>query len=106
MNKAKWKKRVAQVLAEESTEPLSWFYCSFADHGGFRGALFMRAKGPTHLIREATKLGINPGGEVMFVKLKDTDPIPDGKYLNRLLDKKTLQEAVGPIVRTDGADVA
>jgi hypothetical protein len=102
----KWKKRVAQVLAEESTEPLCWFYCSFADDDGFRGAIFMKAKGITHFVREATRLGINPGGQVMGVKLADTDALPAEKYRNRLLDKKNLEEAVGAIVRTDGTDVA
>jgi hypothetical protein len=99
-----WRARVATVLAEEEEQPLRWFYASFSE-GRFLGALFMKVKGPAHLSRESFRLGLNPGGQMLAWALKETDPLPEEKYRNRLLDEKTLKEAVGPLMRIDGTTV-
>src|SRR6266851_8996400 len=59
-----WKERAARVLLEELGEPLGWWYLSFAGEEGFRGGVYLQARGLTTAITAAHALGINPGGEV------------------------------------------
>lgn len=99
-----WYERRDTLLAEESTQPERWHYCSFADdsRGGFLGALFIRGRGTLHVSQLSHMLGLNPGGQMMCVPLCDDDPIPKATYCNVLLDKQRLKEAVGEIVKMDG----
>ena len=49
---------------------MSWFYISFARakaQGGFLGGTVVQASDPTGAIAEATRRGLNPGGEAQIV---------------------------------------
>ena len=88
-----WQARLAQLLTDELSEPLRWFYLSFADEQ-FRGAVIVEAQGFTHAIKLAHKLGINPGGQVMSHEIPAGAKIPE-EAKNRLLSKSDLERLFG-----------
>lgn len=65
-----------ELLAQESVQPESWWWLSFADGSlpageQFLGVAIVRARGPSLAIHRAHELGINPGGEVRFMACTD-----------------------------------
>jgi hypothetical protein len=90
-----WKARRAQILTDELTEPLRWFYLSFADDERFRGAVIVEAHGVAHAIELTHKLGINPSGEVAVFEVPEGAPLPPDAAKNRLLSKRDLDRLFG-----------
>lgn len=72
------------------------WYLSFAGEGGFRGACVVDGEDIVGAVKEAHRLGINPGGQVLgiVVPLEEMERLPAGK----LLTYADLQEAAGPLV--------
>lgn len=89
-----WKARRAQILTDELCRPPRWFYLSFADDDGFRGAAIVEAPGEAHAIQLTHTLGINPGGQVAMFAVPDGAPVPDAAK-NRLLSKRDLDRLFG-----------
>jgi hypothetical protein len=89
-----WKARRAQILTDELSQPLRWFYLSFADDDGFRGAVIIEARGQAHALQATHKLGINPGGQVMTWEIREGAPLPEA-VKNRLLSKEDLDRLYG-----------
>jgi hypothetical protein len=92
MSREKFNARVAELLAEEATQPMRWIYLSFAGTEGWRGAIIVEAQGITSALILCNTLGINPHGEVLG---RD---VPDGvtvkaDYCYRLLDKEEAEAA-------------
>ncbi len=80
-----WQAKVALILAREASQPLTWWYLSFADTDGWRGGCVVRARGMASAIRRTHELGINPGGEVRAVELLPGEKgrIPHDKLLTK-----------------------
>jgi hypothetical protein len=87
-----WKARRAQILTDELSQPLRWFYLSFADDQAFRGAAIVEAHGPAHAMELTHRLGINPGGQVAAWELPEqiAATLP-AEAKNRLLNKPELE---------------
>ena len=92
-----FKKRTIEVLTEESSEPLAWWWLSFADGERpkgqqFLGACLVQAQGLLGATLAARLLGLNPGGEVKGVGPIPTDTeFPPG-WTNRLLNREECAE--------------
>lgn len=95
-----WRKSVAKMLIDELEQPMRWHYCSFANDK-FLGALFIEGCGITDISIKTWMLGINPGGEMMCIELPKDANIPTEQYRNRLLTRKELEEAAGPVMRVN-----
>jgi hypothetical protein len=67
-----------------------WFYLSFADDEGFRGACVVEALDELDAVLVAHEHGINPGGEVMLLPTPGNVPGPLPTY--RLLSRAELGE--------------
>ena len=89
-----WKARRAQLLTDELSQPVRWFYLSYADDDGFLGAVIVEARGPVHAFELAQRLGINPGGEVAAWEVPAELP-PPAEATNRLLSKHDLDRLFG-----------
>jgi hypothetical protein len=89
--------RAEQMIADEqrkSKRKTRIYYLSFADEGGFRGAMWIRAVGPMSAIRRSHVLGINPGGEVLIAELPyDAGPneLPPADQYDKLHDLASLE---------------
>lgn len=83
-------KRLRELLAEESGQPLQWWYLSYADEE-FRGGIIVEAPGFASAVMTARLLGISPGGSVRGLPIPP-DEIPLESYRNRLLTKAELEE--------------
>jgi hypothetical protein len=94
-----WQARYAQLLTDELSQPLRWFYLSFADEQ-FLGAALVEAQGFAHAIKLTHKLGINPGGEVLSHEVPTSVKIPE-EAKNRLLSKSDLERFFGPVRKVD-----
>lgn len=68
----------------------TWWYLSFADEK-FKGACIVEATDLIDAVKEAHRLRVNPGGEVLGHPIPE-NAIYDSKYRNRLLSKTDLQE--------------
>lgn len=88
-----WKAHRAQVLTDESAQPMRLFYLSFADEK-FLGAAIVEAHGVMHAIELAWSLGINPGGEVASCPVPKGLSIPDSAK-NRLLSREEVEKLPG-----------
>jgi len=96
MKQEEFDARLKQLLAEEASQPLGWWYLSYADENGFRGGIIIAAHGFTGAVYMANILKFSPGGEVKGL------PVPPGKlppewYRNRLLTLEELTECFGPM---------
>lgn len=60
------------------------FYLSYADDGGWNGAVVVRGSDVISAAGEAHRLGISPGGQVVGVALPRCQ-VPDARFLDRLL---------------------
>lgn len=78
--------RMRSLLAAEAGNPPIWWWLSFADDDGFRGACLVKAGGMLSAVAESHRLRINPGGQVLAVAVPSGVDIPSA-FVNRLLDK-------------------
>ena len=81
--------RRARLIADERQLSLGWFYLSYASDHKFLGAAIVWAHGFLTAVQSASKLGIDPGGEVMCC------PVPR-QHLRRIpanLRDRLLSEA-------------
>lgn len=90
--------RLKQLLSEEASQPLGWWYLSYADETKFRGGIIIAAHGFTGAAYMANILKFSPGGQVTGV------PVPPGKlppewYRNRLLTLEELNEIWGDMTK-------
>ncbi len=90
MKRAEWERRVAEVLADERTQPVSRWYLSFADERGFLGAAIVQAQGITTATMRAHRLGINPGGQVAAYEVPSEVEIQPG-MMDRLLNREEAE---------------
>ena len=66
-------------------------YMSFATKEEFLGAVIVEASGAAEAHVSVTLLGLNPGGEVMFVENVSPSRCP-AAFRNRLLSRKDLNQ--------------
>lgn len=91
MTQAEFEKRTQELLAQESTQPLAYWYLSFASNR-FLGGFITRARGFIHARLALAIYGIkNPGGEVAGWPLP-ANLVPPAKFHNRLLTKEEVLE--------------
>ena len=57
-------KMLAMAVEEAKDGTMEWWWLSFADENGFRGAVLMKAVGFSTALLSTKALDINPGGEV------------------------------------------
>jgi hypothetical protein len=71
---------------------MGWFYISFADRKGFRGGTVVQAKDAPGALAEATKRGLNPGGEAQIIRVPNANiENPNIVALrNRLADRNEM----------------
>jgi len=86
-----WQARVDRMLDEEATQPLGWWYLSYADKDGFRGGVIVETRGFTSAAMVSNVFGLSPGGEVRGMPIP-TDKVPEAHYRYRLLTKAQLEE--------------
>ena len=90
--------RRRQLLDEEATNPIEWFYLSFVDSDRpegqrFVGGVYLQARGIAHAIDASHTQRLNPGGEVNVL-----GPLPLDEFeqnvpecdRNRLLSAREL----------------
>ena len=106
MNQQQFRERVQTLITEEMSQPEGWFYLSFVDDTGFLGIIVVKAHGPTTALKRAHELQINPGGQVMAVRLPDDyhshmlQPIEE--VGDRLLSREEAEAAFGELKRSGG----
>lgn len=76
---------------------MPYFYISFATDEGFRGATVVMADGADDAIAEATRRGLNPGGQAAIIEAPpECENEPDFRALiNRLLGREEMLEQGG-----------
>ncbi len=95
MEKQTFEDRLMELLAqEEGGDENQLWWLSFVNPSGpvkdrFLGVIVTKAKGAMHAQQHTWALGINPGGEIMAVKV---DGIPE-EYQDRLLSRTEIEEA-------------
>jgi hypothetical protein len=77
---------------------MNWFYISFArpkSQGGFLGATVVQAEDTPDALEQATRRGLNPGGEAQIIPVPaDRNEHPDiVRCRNRLVSKAELMAA-------------
>src|SRR5271155_5554342 len=97
LTKDEFEKRTVQILTEESSDPVAWWWLSFADRSRpdgsqFLGACLVKARGFLGAVMAAKIMGLNPGGEV-----KGIGPIPEDSdirpgWADRLLTREECVE--------------
>lgn len=91
LTQEQFRKRTTELLKQEESEPLRWWYLSFADKT-FLGGVVVRAQGMVGARLMLPLHGIqSPGGEMAAFPIPD-DAVPPNKYHNRLLTKVEIQE--------------
>lgn len=91
--------RTAELFEEERIQPLTWWYLSFADKVGFRGAAIVEARGLLGAIARCNVLQINPHGEVRGIQLVETLPERYLKMTDRLLTRADLEAMDGGAIK-------
>ena len=90
-----------KLLREESTEPTSWWWLSFADKSGFLGAVLIKASGFVTAHTYTHLLGINPGGECVGYQVSDDviyhqeAPFKPEDHCDKLLSKEYIDKYLG-----------
>lgn len=69
---------------------MNWMYLSFASDAGFLDGCVVRAKSIDQAVREAHRLGINPGGDVLGLEVP-AHMIPQPHYRERLMTKDEIR---------------
>ena len=70
-------------------------YCSFADDHQFLGAVILVAKNAKDACERTTKMGCNPGGEMVVIEVPRSFQMIPRSCRNRLLSKKELDDFFG-----------
>lgn len=91
MKQEEFDARLKQLLAEEASQPLGWWYLSYADEEKFRGGVIIAAHGFTGAAYMANILKFSPGGQVTGLPIPPEE-LPAQKYRNRLLTLAELNE--------------
>lgn len=68
-----------------------WHYLSFASEAGFLGGCIVRGDDVVEAVKEAHRLGCNPGGEVLGAPIPDEQMVPE-QYRDRLLQKDEIDK--------------
>jgi hypothetical protein len=76
------------------------WYISFADDGGFRGATVVEAKDAKSALAEATRRGINPGGEAKML------PAPDIAEAKAMLNRLVLEDEMRALGHVKAKELA
>ena len=100
-------RHVQDILEQERTTPEHWMYLSFATaEEGFKGGVYVKARGITHAILRCLALGINPGGQIFPLDIPDEmeSKLPPEEFREKLLSQKDLIKLGGAIQR-DGRPV-
>lgn len=83
---------------------MSWYYISFSTETAFLGAAVVEVNAVVvsiqEAVRQAQRLGIDPGGTAMGYKLLEPCPCPP-KWRNRLLTRADLEAAGAAPVKAD-----
>ena len=71
---------------------MTWFYISFADDNGFRGATVVEADDANGAWAEAIRRGLNPGGEAAILEVpREVERNPDMLAMrNRLVGRDEM----------------
>lgn len=104
MERHEFDAKTAELVAEETDQPLQWFWLSFADKEGFKGVIVIQAQGIMTALFKCSAMNINPGGQVQSIS------IPTGQYIpneakNRLLSLAEIKQYFGEIVNSRGETV-
>lgn len=87
--------RVTELLKEDSeNDLLHWWWLSFADESGFKGALVIKARGFTEALLIANLTNLNPQGEVKGAELPIDAVIPE-EWKNKLISKAEIEQMGG-----------
>jgi len=83
--------RIVHLSDQEENEPEAWCWLSFCDPdapegSSFLGVAIVRGRGMIDAVNESHRRAINPGGEVMFVKLPPNAKVAE-EFVNRLLTR-------------------
>lgn len=83
------------LILSELPLPKTWWYMSFADPdlpkgSQFLGGAIVKAQGVATAHIEVNRLGINPGGEVMFMQVPPDVQVNED-YVNRLLTREEVE---------------
>lgn len=89
-----WHRRVSAHLRQEESQPYRWWYLSYADDTGFRGAVVVRARGFIGATMLANSLRISPGGECRGQDFRP-ECVPAAHLTNRLLTMEDLKREFG-----------
>jgi hypothetical protein len=88
---------ITQIQREEVERgQISWWFLSFGDERGFRGACFVRAFGILDAVDQVRMLDIHPGGNIAFGEVSVDVDIPEGAR-KRLLTKDDLVMYFGEV---------
>jgi hypothetical protein len=79
-----------QALQEVTTEPLGWWWLSFATSERFLGVCIVEAHGIITAVLEASRKEINPGGAVQAYPFPPGNLVP--RWVNQLLTRHDVQE--------------
>jgi hypothetical protein len=84
--------RIDSLLAEESTQPLRWWYVQFNDpiSGAFNGANLVESRGHASALRKTHILGINPGGNFISSPMEEVE-VPQ-EHREVLLNEDTVRK--------------
>ena len=93
MREQQIRERAKDLLLKESSEPLRWFYISYADEEGFRGAVIVEAHGWLSAVKRSRELGISPGGQALGREIPEEALIKLPEDMkNRLLTRAEIEE--------------
>jgi hypothetical protein len=84
---------VNALRADLDVSPPSWWWLSFVDVSAaphrFLGVAIVRATNEITAVREAHRLGCNPGGEVGTMRIPD-EGVPPAGWRERLLSREEI----------------
>jgi len=95
LTKEQFEARLDELLKQEKDKPQQFWYLSWADDDGFRGAAITKASGFVTARTILSMLGVNPLGQCAGVPIPEGLEPKDGKYLNRLLQLDELTAIFG-----------
>lgn len=90
MNQREFRERINKLLADERSEPMRWWYLSYASDEGFRGGVYIEAHGPVEAAYLARHRNLSPGGQVQMI-LVPPEHVPEDRYRNRLLTREEIE---------------
>jgi hypothetical protein len=86
-----FKRRLQEMLLEESKQPMQWWGISFAGDEGFRGFVVMDAQGPIEASLKCKELGMDPGGQMLTIPLgNDFSMLPPREWRRVLMSREDV----------------